>query len=494
MTINRRHFISVGSCVAALGSVSLPTLVPSRAFGANDRLRGAVLGVGPQGTYHMESYSKSEGVEIAGLADPDLNRLQSAQAKLKDKYGVDAKISQDSRKILEDPSIDFVSVASCNHWHSLLGIWAAQAGKHVYVEKPCSQTVLDGQILAQAAAKYKVCIQHGTQRRHDAGIKNGAAAWASGKYGKPIALRAFANRTRGPVTEYPVEAAPSTLDWNTWVGPAAMVDYSRCYIPYNWHWFWNFGNGEIGNNGVHYFDQCRIALGLLKPGIKHPQNVVMFGARFVDDKARNYQDQAQTPTIQLGIYDYDGIPLIYQSCNLRKKENSKWIPRETAYFVTEDGYIDGNNFIAADGTREKIGDLPGVAAPNPGGQFGNFLNCVRDNTPEKLNAPIAEGQYSAAVCHLGNLSYRLGKPASLAECRKAVGDNSQLQTTIDETLDNVQNYFGDAVNVEKEIPWVCGEKISINNETNQFDDNPTANALLTRPERAPFIVPKTLLD
>lgn len=488
--LDRRQFIRVSS-LAALASAALPTLVPSRAFGANDRLRGAVFGVGPQGTYHMESYSKEEGVEIVGLADPDQKRLESAQAKLKDKYGVEAKIAQDSRKILEDQSIDFVSVASCNHWHSLLGIWAAQAGKHVYVEKPCSQTLFDGLKLAEAAAKYKVCIQHGTQRRHDAAIKRGATAWATGKYGKPIALRTFANRTRGPVLQFPIEAAPESLDWNTWVGPAAMVDYCRCYIPYNWHWFWNFGNGEIGNNGVHYFDQSRIALGLLKPGIKHPQNVCMFGARFVDDKARNYQDQAQTPTIQLGIYDFDGIPMIFQSCNLRKKE-SKWLPRETAYFVTEDGYIDHDTFVGNDGSREKIGELDGYVAPFAGGQFSNFLNCVRDNAPEKLNAPIAEGQYSAAVCHLGNISYRLGKSASLADCRKAVGDNAIMQTTIDETLDNVKSYFGDAVNIEKDIPWVCGEKISINNETNQFDDNPAANALLTRPERAPFVVPETV--
>lgn len=487
--MNRRQFIRNTSLVAASGVVLSAMPVSARVFGANERVRVAVIGLGGQGNGHVGNYGKMANCELAWVVDADANRANAAKDRIKKDFDTEVQVSQDARVMFEDKNVDAVSVVTCNHWHSLMGIWAMQAGKHVYVEKPCSQNLFEGRQLTAAAKKYGMCCQHGTQRRCDNSWLRGATAWATGKYGKPTALQAFANRTRGIRNPAADKDPPAHIDWNLWVGPAAMVPFNDNYVPYNWHWFWNFGNGEIGNNGVHYFDLCRIALTAKDPNVKHPTSAVMFGSRFANLPAAGYTDAAETPNIQLGIYDYAGIPLIFQSCNYAAKD-AGWKPRETAYYVTEDGYIEGDRFYAKSGETIQIKneDIE-IVSRQPGGPHGNFIDCVRNNTPEKLNAPISEGHYSAAVCHLGNISYRLGESASLAECRKAVGDNAIMQQIVDETLANLTANWNGKLDIEKTVPWTLGRKVCMNSETELFGDT-AADALLTRPERGPFVVPK----
>ena len=481
--INRRQFLRAAAVSGAVLSI---TQIPAHAFGANERVGFAVVGTGGRGGEHIGEFGKNKGVELRWVVDADRSRVESAKKRISDEFSVNVNAEQDVRKMLEDPAVDAVSVATCNHWHSLVSIWAVQAGKHVFVEKPCSQNLFEGRQLARAAAKTGKCVQHGTQRRGDNNWLAGGTAWASGKYGKPVALRAFANRQRGGLGFRREETPPENLDWDLWIGPAAMTPYHANLVHYNWHWFWNTGNGEIGNNGVHYFDLCRIALTALNPEVRHPQNVVMFGTRFFDDPKNENSDQAETPNVQLGIYDYDGIPLIFQSCNFAGKE---WHRRETAFFVTEDGYIEGDTFTAKSGEKTRVSGVD-FTPRQPGGIFGNFIDCVKNNTPEKLNSPIGEGHYSAAVCHLGNASYRMGAAATLAECRQALGENAIMRETVDETLENLKSVFGESVDVEKDIPWTLGRKLSINNETEVFDGDEAATRLLTREERAPFVVPR----
>ncbi|MCL2623478.1 MAG: Gfo/Idh/MocA family oxidoreductase [Planctomycetaceae bacterium] len=481
--INRRQFIRNASAVT--GAVFAATHIPARAFGANDRVGFAVIGTGGRGGDHINDFGNHQNVQLTWVVDADRNRAESAKRTIADKFSTEVQAEQDLRKMLDDPAVDAVSVATCNHWHSLASILALQAGKHVFVEKPCSQNLFEGRQLAKAAVKYGKCVQHGTQRRGDNNWLRGGVAWASGKYGKPTALQAFANRPRNSLGFKPETNPPADLDWNLWLGPAAMTPFHGNLVPYNWHWFWDTGNGEIGNNGVHFFDLCRIALTALNPNVRHPQNVVMFGTRFFNDPQNNNRDQAETPNVQLGIYDYDGIPLIFESCNF---SGEGWHKRETAFFVTEDGFIEGDTFTAKSGERSKV--QAETASRQPGGIFGNFIDCVLNNAPEKLNAPILEGHYAASVCHLGNASYRMGVPASPAQCRAAVGDNAIMQGIVDETLANLKNVFGGNVDPEKDIPWTLGKKLSVNNDTEVFDDDENATAFLTRPERAPFVVPK----
>ena len=483
--INRRQFIRNASVLT--GAAFSATLIPASAFGANDRVGFAVVGTGGRGGDHINEFGGNKNVQLTWVVDANRSKAEEAKATIADKFSTEVKVEQDLRKMLEDPAVDAVSVATCNHWHTLSSIWALQAGKHVFVEKPCSQNLFEGSQLAKAATKYGKCVQHGTQRRGEDGWLRAGVAWATGKYGKPIALQAFANRPRTSLGMKPIKDPPANLDWNLWTGPAAMTPYHDNLVPYNWHWFWNTGNGEIGNNGVHYFDLCRIALTALNPKIRHPQNVVMFGTRFFNDPKNNNRDQAETPNVQLGIYDFDGIPLIFESCNFA---GEGWHKRETAFFVTEDGYIEGGTFTSNSGQRTPIRDVE-ITPRQPGGIFNNFIDCVRNNTPEKLNAPIAEGQYAAAVCHLGNASYRRGIPASLAKCLDAVGDNPIMQSVVDDTLQNLKTVFDENIDpAAGDIPWMLGKKLSINNDTEVFDGDAAATALLTRPERDPFIVPK----
>ncbi|MDO5565035.1 MAG: Gfo/Idh/MocA family oxidoreductase [Planctomycetia bacterium] len=489
MVIKRRQFLKQATLgvSASIAAYSTALYIPARCFGANQRVRVAEVGTGNQGNFHLKNYLKLDGVEIAALADADLNRATATQKRIQSQNGGTPKVVQDARKLFDDKSIDMVSVATCDHWHSLMAIWAAQAGKHVYVEKPCSQNLREGRILALTAAKYNVMVQHGTQRRHQDIFRLNGAAWASGKYGKPTAMHAFAHRPRNPIAWADDCEVPEGVDWNLWTGPAALVPFNPNRFGYNWHHFWNTGTGEIGNNGVHFFDQARIALAFLKPGIKHPQNVHFFGTRIVDAPKRQFKDQGETPTVQIGSYDFDGIPMVFESCNLKGKD---WVPYETLRLHTDQGYIE-NGWFYPDNKGEKVRVEAEYTPPYPGGQFGNLVSAIQNGKPNEINAPIAEGHYSTSVCHLGNIAYRLGKPASLSQCRSAMLDHPIMQETLDRVLGNIRNIFS-TLNIENEIPWQLGEKISINNETEQFDGNDAANALLSRQARAPFVVPENV--
>ncbi|MDO4575484.1 MAG: Gfo/Idh/MocA family oxidoreductase [Planctomycetia bacterium] len=478
--VSRRHFLKLSAAVG----VASPLVLPAQAKDANGKIRVAVLGMGGQGNYHARSYAEAEGATLAAVADADWRRASSSAEKLGEKYKIEVAAVQDARKLLDDPNIDAISIATCNHWHALWAVWACQAGKHVYVEKPCCHTMFEGRKLIEAAAKYKVCVQHGTQRRHSDGWRKAAAAFQSGKYGKPVAVHAFAHRPRVGIGFRSETTPPEWIDWNLWVGPSAMVPYHGNLTPYNWHWFWNTGNGEIGNNGVHHFDMCR--LGMNDPH-RHPNRVLAFGTRFINDPKAGYKDQAETPNVQMAIYDYDGFPCIFESCNLRSKN---WTPYETAWFHTTEGYVTEGRFYPKNGDPVAL-ECDDFTPVNPGGQFGNFLNCVRDNTPEKLNAPMTEAHYSTALCHLGNISERLGRPTSWDACVSAMGDNPIVQERMELLLNNMRDVL-EGVDVKKEVPFVLGEAISIDNATEQFPGNDRANAMLTKPDRAPFVMPKTV--
>lgn len=477
---SRRSFLKA----AALGAcgVCCVSVLPASAKGANDRIRVGVLGVGGRGNDHCKEFSKLENVELAAIADPHKDRMSAAKTRWEKETGREIQAFQDPRRILEDASIDAVSVATCNHWHALLTLWGAEAGKHVYVEKPCSHTLFEGRQLVNAARKYGVCIQHGTQRRSDDVWRRAAAAFQSGKYGKPVAVFAHANRTRNGVGFKPIQDPPTALDWNLWLGPADYAPYHENLFNYNWHWFWNTGDGEIGNNGVHFFDICR--LGLSDPHVQ-PKRIFSFGTRIVNAPNDDWRDQAETPRLQAALYEMDGIPCYFESCNFRDK-NSNWQPIENSFFHTTDGFFDGSkDFVTNDGTRVPI-DVEFTPA-EPGGPFGNFINSVRANTPEKLNAPIEEGHYSASFCHLANISYRTGRDASLDECLAALGTQPILQKRLDATLENMQNAIPGR-DLHKDVRFTLGQTLEVDSTSERFTNCEAANALLSKPGRGEFVV------
>lgn len=484
-TISRRQFLKTTASASAAVCAALPLYVPAQVMGANNKIQVALVGAGGHGTsVHVPNYLASEIAQLSVVCDVDLARANAIAKLVSKKSKREVAAVQDARTLLDDKNIDVISIATCNHWHALLGIWACQAGKHAYIEKPVGHTMKEGRKLMETAEKYGLCMQHGTHRRNFIEWYQTVGAFRSGKYGKPLAVHAFTFRPREGLGFRPVMDPPASLDWNLWTGPAEMTPFHLNLQPYNWHWFWNTGNGEIGNTGVHYLDLCRLGLGDPE---KHPSNVRSFGARIVKDAGRNYQDQAETPTVQLATYDFDGFPCIFEAVSIP----CSLTPCRTTWYHTEDGYLTDGKFYPKNGSGPIPLDFQDFTPPNPGGWFGNFLNCVHENTPEKLNAPMKVAHYSTALCHIANISQRLGKPASWEECTAGMGANSILQERMEKVFKSIQEYLPD-LDLRKNFQFTLGEVMNIDNQSEQFPGNDAANAMLSKVGRAPFTIPETV--
>src|SRR5688572_5616317 len=263
--LSRRNFLK-----SSLAGTAVCTLSPrswSQVSGANDRIRVAVVGINGRGESHISEFGQMPGAQVVALCDVDLQVLERRAQKLEgiQKY-------QDIRKLLENKEVDVISIATPNHWHSLMTIWACQAGKDVYVEKPCSHDVFEGRKCVEAARKHNRIVQHGTQSRSNGGAARLQALVKSGKYGKLLVSKGYCCKPRWTIGEKPVTSPPSTLDFDLWLGPAKKQDFHANLVHYNWHWFWDFGNGDMGNQGVHEIDVARWAI-----GETHPKSVVSLG-------------------------------------------------------------------------------------------------------------------------------------------------------------------------------------------------------------------------
>ncbi|MDO4569160.1 MAG: Gfo/Idh/MocA family oxidoreductase [Planctomycetia bacterium] len=476
-SVSRRMFIKT---TAAAASICALPFVSAQSLSANDKIRLAVIGLGGRGLSLAHTFAEMPNVEIAAVVDPDSIRVERAATQIKEKHDTDVLKFKDARLAMDDKNVDAVVVATCNHWHSLMAVWGCQAGKHVYVEKPLSHTLMEGRRCIEAASRAKVCVQHGTQNRSNADWARAGAAFRAGKYGTPLAVHAFAHRPRPSLGFKPAVDPPEYLDWDLWLGPVEMVPYHGNLVPYNWHWFWNTGNGEIGNNGVHYFDLCRWALG---DPMAHPTNVVSFGTRFVNDKANGYKDQAETPNMQAAVFDFNGIPCIFEACALRSKN---WTPYETAWLHTSDGHFEGpKTFVSKSGERVKVEFDGEVKLPQEGGHQVNFIECMRNNTPDKLNAPVEAGHYSASVCHLANISYRLGETSTWDKCCAAVESAPILPERLEVIRRNMEDVLT-GIDLQKDVSFTLGKKVSISSATETFDGEPEANALAATPGRGDY--------
>ena len=466
----------------AMPSLSLGTAASGRILGANDRVHVAVAGVGGRGGALIGEFGKLPNVEVSYIVDPDREKVEQRVAEVETSTGKAPKGTQDYRIMLEDNEIDCVVIATIDVWHSLQTIWACQAGKDVYVEKPVSHRLFEGRKCVEAAQKYNRLVQHGTQRRSDDTWAKVAAAVQTEKYGKLVAVKVYANRPRGPLGFKPIQSPPANVDWEQWLGPAPKMDFHENLHPYNWHWFWDLGNGEISNNGVHFFDLCLWAMNKT-----HPNSVITFGSRFVQDPANDYKDQAETPTIHFALYDFGGTPVVFESCNIAGPRD-KWDRLETTEFYTEKGVIRGEMFVPNGGGRPERVDLE-YTVPAPGGPFGNFINAVRNRNSVPLNAPISKGHFSAAIPHWGNAAYKTGKRETFKVCREKMGNNPFLQGTIDRVAANFKEVFKDSVSID-DVPFQISEKLEIDIEREKFVNNSEADVFLTRVPREPFAIPE----
>jgi predicted dehydrogenase len=487
--ITRRQFVK-GSVAAGLGMTFAAPM--SRVLGANNDIRVAVVGINGRGGSHISAFGDMKGVRVVAFCDVDQKVLGNKATAFEKKYGRKVETYVDIRKLLENKDIDAISIATPNHWHSLATIWACQAGKDVYVEKPCSHNLFEGHKCLDAARKYQRIVQHGTQSRSSKGWAKQVAAIASGKYGKLLVSKGAASKGsatgRWSIGFKPIQEPPKTLDYNLWLGPAPEQPYHENLVHYNWHWFWDFGNGEIGNQGVHQMDIARWAI----PGSTLPQSVIAMGGRWVNSTEGHppYTDQAQTPNCQLTIMDFGGPLLVFEVIGLVERaglDGKKYPQNVGNEFYLEAGAIKGGKFYPKGSDQAE--DLVAVDVKmGPGGDhFENFIEAVRSRKMEDLNADIAEGYLSAACCQLGNVSYRLGEQVAGTTKPDVLGKHEEIAKSWERVSETVKGAIG--LDISKNT-YQLGPMLTFDPKAEKFVGNSKADALLTRPYRKPFVVPE----
>ena len=386
---SRRQFLkttAAGSGLAA--SVGFPSL---HAADANKKIAVAVIGLG-RGHAHLNSYLAIPNVEIAYVCDVDSQRIDRALATVAKKQATKPQGVKDFRRILDDKSVDAVSIATPNFWHAPMTTLACAAGKHVYVEKPGSGTAREGELMVAAARKHNRVVQLGTQRRSMPGIIEGIEKLRAGVIGPVRFARCWYDNLRPSIGIGKVAPVPEWLDYNLWQGPLPERPYKDNLVHYNWHWMWHWGNGELGNNGPHAIDVARWGL-----GVDAPRRVTCNGGRY------HHQDDQETPDTSVVAFDFGDKGLTW--------ENSSAQPRASEKNGFVSFYGDGGT-MAMSGNAWEVFDLKGKPVEKGTGSasdvphFTNFIEAIRIG--EKLRAEIAVGQASTLLCHLGNLAYRTG--------------------------------------------------------------------------------------
>ena len=401
--MNRRYFF--GSAISA--GVALRS---SALASPNDTVRVACVGFHGRGRDHIRAYSQMSGVEIAALCDIDESVLNGQAAALEKSKGKRPATFTDLRKLLEDKSIDAISIATPNHSHTLQTIWACQAGKDVYVEKPCSHDMFEARQIVAAAQKYGRMVQHGSQQRSGVG-RLVVQQIREGLLGDVYMARGLCFKWRDTIGRKPVEPVPPGIHYDLWLGPAPLHEYTANRLHYNWHWFWDYGNGDLGNQGIHQVDMARWGL-----GVKYPTKVTAVGGHFMFD------DDQETPNTLNAAFEFDE--------GGKKKmlvfEVRHWISNHEAgigeprpgntvgtTFYGSKGYLsmwdeDNHKYASWLGREQKPG--PGSSdADLMGNHWANFIGAVRSRKASDLNAPIEEGAISTTLVHLANISYRLGR-------------------------------------------------------------------------------------
>ena len=473
-TFLKRAAASAG--VAATFTIA-GTKASGKVLGANDTIRLCVAGINGRGRGHLGAFSGMDDVQVTHLVDPDSRLFESRAESVRKRDKVQPKCHQDIREALEDKDLDAVSVASTNHWHSLITVWSCQAGKDVYVEKPCSHNVFEGRKMVEAARKYKCIVQHGTQQRSNPGRAAEIAAVQSGKYGKLLVSKAYCCKPRWSIGFKEPKDPPKELDFNLWLGPAPMQPFHENLVHYNWHWFWDTGNGDMGNQGVHEMDVARWAV----KGSTLPKSVWGLGGRWVDGP--DFEDQAETPNMELCVYDYGETLVVFETRGLVGKHAD--FPRKVANeFYTTEGVVRGGKFQPKEGGKTYDVPIEPIHVTE-GGTFRSFINCVRSRKVEEVNGEIEQAHYSAALCHLGNISYRLGQQVPFSQKPTGFSENEQVQESVKTISENLEV----ALDMDlSKATYQLGPKLQIDPAAEKFIGNAEADKLLTREYREPFVV------
>jgi predicted dehydrogenase len=452
----------------------------AQAAGANSDIRAAVVGFGGRGGSHISAFSKMPGVRLVALCDCDQKILDAAAKKQADQ-GKPVKAYRDYRQLLEDKEVDVIGIATPNHWHSLNVVWACQAGKDVYVEKPISHNVWEGRQAVEAARKYGRIVQAGTQSRSSRTGIAAAVEWVkAGNLGKIKVSRALCYKRRASIGKVDgPQPIPPEVDYDLWCGPAEKLPLMRKRLHYDWHWVWNTGNGDLGNQGIHEMDVARWFLGAMELSPR----VLSVGGRL------GYVDDGETPNTMVILHDYPGAPLIFE---VRGLPSSKTVQDMDKYKGAGIGIViecEGGHVTVPSYTSAAAYDKEGRQIQKWSGEedhFANFIKAVRSRKPAELHAEILEGHLSSALCHTGNISYRLGAKRPPGEIKEAIRADQGLAEAFDRMTEHLA-----ANGVDLAVEQAAlGVPLKMDPKTERFVGNDAASALLTRKYRPSFVVPE----
>jgi predicted dehydrogenase len=475
----RRRFLQASTAASASFAIG-GTKSSGQVLGANDRVRIAVIGLNGRGSSHLNGFGGLKNVEIAYVVDPDekvLNgRLTQVQGKAN---GKNCKGHKDLRTALDDKNVDAITVAAPNHWHSLMTIWGAQAGKHVYVEKPMSHDIAEGRVAVEAQKKYGVVVQHGTQRRSNSGIAALHEALKSGALPRLKIAYGYCCKPRGSIGNKPAGSPPSNLDWNLWKGPAVIDQYHANYAHYNWHWFWESGNGDLNNQGTHQLD---VAAWAIDDDQVHPTRAMAIGGRF------KWNDQGQTPNTMFAVAEYaNGQSVMFNVRNVNHAGYKRQVYNE--YYLEDGSRITGEGSY----TIHRPGKSPeklklSAGKVTPGGNWASFIAAVRAADPSMANGTAMEAHRGCVVGHLMNNSYRLGSLMPFNAKAGKFGDNKDAY---DHFLKLHEVTSAGAGVPEDKAKYTVGPWLTFNPKTETFtgDHADAANALLQDPNNKGFEVP-----
>ncbi len=414
MELTRRQFLRKTTTAVIVGGM----MAHGKVFGANNRIGMCTIGFNGQGRSHINDILKmKDEAQYVALCDVDAEVRERGAKQVAEAQGKAPKLYPDIREALKDKDIDAVTIATPNHWHTLGAIWASQAGKDVYVEKPLSHSVYEGRQLAAAAEKYKRIVQHGTQSRANPTLRRDIQLMHDGFIGEIVESRGYVykNGNRGPIGHGQPGPVPPNLDWTLWQGPAREQEFRintdrkkpGLYVHYDWHYFWEYGNGEIGNQGVHQMD---IACWGHNRGL--PVTVFSSGGRF------GLNDDGQTPNTQATTFTYaDGTIMTFQVRNLGSFEEFEGSNCGNSFFGTKGFYVVGRGFFSyKEGKKDgKPSDRDAIPVPDnapaldKGNKWERFFKAIRSRNPADMPVSTLDAHHSCVHCQIGNIAFRLGR-------------------------------------------------------------------------------------
>lgn len=480
---SRRHFLESSMLATAAALAAQSRFVQaeqkpddkSPSVSPNEEIQIAVIGAGGRGQSHIAGFAGKPGTVVTHVCDCDEKAGQlSCDAAAEKQNGRKPVWVKDIRKLLDDKSIHAVSIATPNHWHALGAIWAVQAGKDVYVEKPVSHNVLEGRRIVQAARKHNRIVQTGTQSRSNPGMRNAIEFIHGGGIGEVTIARGLCYKPRGSIGPRGSYEVPKEVDYDLWSGPAQILPLTRKRFHYDWHWQWPYGNGDLGNQGIHQMDLCRWALNENRLS----DGVWSFGGRY------GYEDAGDTANTQIVVHNYGKRQLVFEVRGLKtpvyKGVDVGIIIEGTEGYLVMTSYQSGTAFDPSGKVIKQFNN------GSDDYHYKNFTEAVRRRDYKVLNADIEQGHLSSALCHLANISLRLGEIVPSDDVAALLKDHEgpeNLVATWERTTEHLKE------NKVEDFPVQVGPKLKVDPISETFPGNSAANTMLTRDYRAPYVIP-----